>query len=351
MPTTSLTHPLAGAEARPTTRAAWLGLTVVIAAAVMDLLNSTITQTAVPPIRRDLGGSYADLEWFTAAYTLAMSSTLLLGSRLGDTLGRRRVLLAGIGAFVVASILCALAPSATMLIAARSVQGAVAAIMVPQGFGLIREVFGDRHQQKAFAVFGPVMGLAAVTGPLLGGGLVSLNLLGSGWRAIFLVNVPLGLAAILAGRRLLPRTEAATRNARLDLPSVLLAMGGVVALVYPIIQGHARSGCSPHRVVAGCAAGRDRLRDGHGLRAHVRRDPRPRETARARLGLGTAGVRAAAGHVGRDRRHRNGAVRSPRRRGRSRAVRARGRSRPADRRGAAARRGRSGLLAAPPRAR
>src|SRR5664279_67471 len=139
-----------------------------------------------------------------------MSATLLLGSRLGDALGRRRVLLAGIGGFIAASVLCAFAPSATMLVAARALQGAVAAIMVPQGFGLIRELFGDENQQKAFAVFGPVMGLAAVMGPLLGGGLVSLDVLGSGWRAIFLVNVPLGLAAIVAGRRLLPRTAPAT---------------------------------------------------------------------------------------------------------------------------------------------
>ena len=173
MSTTTLTHPLAGAEARPSHRAAWLGLIVVIAAAVMDLLDSTITQTAAPAIRRDLGGSYADLEWFSAAYTLAMSATLLLGSRLGDAYGRRRVLLAGISGFVFASVLCAAAPDATMLIVARALQGAVAAIMVPQGFGLIREMFGDEGQQKAFAVFGPVMGLAAVAGPLIGGGLVS----------------------------------------------------------------------------------------------------------------------------------------------------------------------------------
>ncbi len=166
-----------------------------------------------------------------------MSATLLLGSRLGDAFGRRRVLLAAIGGFIGASLLCALAPSAATLVAARALQGAVAAVMVPQGFGLIRELFGDSGQQKAFAVFGPVMGLAAVLGPLLGGGLVSLDVLGSGWRAIFLVNVPLGLAAIVAGRQLLPRTEPATPGARLDLPSVLLAMGGGIALVYPIIQG------------------------------------------------------------------------------------------------------------------
>ncbi|MBV9606844.1 MAG: MFS transporter [Solirubrobacterales bacterium] len=218
-------------------RAAWLGFIVVIAASVMDLLDSTIAQTAAPAIRRDLGGSYAAIEWISAAYTLAMAVTLMLGSRLGDVLGRRRVLLAGIAGFVLASLLCSIAPSATALIAARALQGAVAAVMVPQGFGLIRELFGDEGQQKAFGVFGPIMGLAAVAGPLVGGGLVNLDLLGTGWRAIFLVNVPLGLAAIAAGRRYLPRTAPATPGLRLDAPSVTLAMVGGFALVYPLIQG------------------------------------------------------------------------------------------------------------------
>jgi len=206
----------------------------------MDLLDSTITQTAAPAIRHDLHGSYADLEWITAAYTLAMSATLLVGSRLGDALGRRRVLLIGIGSFVAASALCALAPSPDALIAARALQGAIAAIMVPQGFGLIRELFGDEGQQKAFAVFGPVMGLAAVAGPLLGGGLIDLDVLGSGWRAIFLVNVPIGLAALAVGRRFLPRTAPAAPGARVDAASVVLAMLGTVALVYPLIQGRAQ---------------------------------------------------------------------------------------------------------------
>src|SRR5947209_15747141 len=94
-------------------RAAWLGFVVVLAASVMDLLDSTIAQTAAPVIRRDLGGSYASIEWISAAYTLAMAVTLMLGSRLGDVLGRRRVLLLGIGGFVGASGLCALAPSPT----------------------------------------------------------------------------------------------------------------------------------------------------------------------------------------------------------------------------------------------
>src|SRR6516165_53702 len=96
----------------PSRRVAWLGFIVVLASSVMDLLDSTIAQTAAPAIRRDLGGSYADLEWITAAYTLAMSASLLLGSRLGDAFGRRRVLLVGMAGFVAASTLCALTTSA-----------------------------------------------------------------------------------------------------------------------------------------------------------------------------------------------------------------------------------------------
>src|SRR3984885_8273051 len=113
----------------------------------------------------------------------------------------------------------------------------IAAIMVPQGFGLIRELFGDEGQQKAFGVFGPVMGLAAVTGPLVGGALVNLDLLGTGWRAIFLVNVPIGLLAIAAGRRYLPSSAPSAPGARLDAASVTLAMVGGFALVYPLIEG------------------------------------------------------------------------------------------------------------------
>jgi EmrB/QacA subfamily drug resistance transporter len=237
MSVTTLIPTEAAPSARPAGRALWLGFVVVLASAVMDLLDSTIAQTAAPAIRRNLGGTYADLEWISAAYTLAMSATLMLGSRLGDRFGRRTVLLSGMAGFIAASALCALAPSAGSLIAARALQGALGAIMVPQGFGLIRELFGEDGQQRAFGVFGPVMGLAAVAGPLIGGGLVNLNLLGTGWRAIFLVNVPLGLLALAAGRRYLPRTAPAAPGAKLDLASVVLATAGGVALVLPLIQG------------------------------------------------------------------------------------------------------------------
>jgi EmrB/QacA subfamily drug resistance transporter len=221
-------------------RAVWIGFLVVLAASVMDLLDATIAQTAAPAIRLDLGGSYATIEWTTAAYTLAMATGLLLGGRLGDLFGRRQVLLGGMAAFTGASVLCALAPSPETLIGARALQGLTAAVMVPQCFGLIRELFGDAGQQKAFAVFGPVMGLAAVVGPLLGGAIVDADMAGTGWRAIFLINVPIGLAALAVGRRYLPRTAPVASGARLDLPSVLLAMAGGLAIVYPLVEGRER---------------------------------------------------------------------------------------------------------------
>ncbi|HTU28133.1 MAG TPA: MFS transporter [Solirubrobacteraceae bacterium] len=238
MSTISLTPQTVAAE-RTSVRSAWIGFAVVIAACLMDLLDSTIAQTAAPAIRRDLGGSFATLEWISAGYTLAMSVSLLLGSRLGDIVGRRRALLAGIVGFAGTSTLCAFAPDPETLIVARVLQGACAAVMVPQCFGLIRELFGAEGQAKALGIVGPVMGLGAVLGPLAGGGLIDLNLLGSGWRAIFLINVPIAMVAIAVGRRHLPAAAPTAPGARPDVLSVALAMVGGFGLVYPLIEGRA----------------------------------------------------------------------------------------------------------------
>jgi EmrB/QacA subfamily drug resistance transporter len=226
----------------------------VITAAVMDLLDSTITQVAAPTIRRELGGSYAVIEWVTAAYALAMAVGLLTGGRLGDIFGRRRVLLTGMAGFVVASAACAAAQSAGELIAARAAQGLLGAIMLPQVFGLIRDLFQAHEMGKAFGVYGPVMGLSAMLGPIASGGLISASVFGTGWRMIFLVNVPVGLAALLLGARTLPAGAAfggdagtafggdagagRTRRTRLDLPGAALAGAGMFLLVFPLAQGH-----------------------------------------------------------------------------------------------------------------
>jgi EmrB/QacA subfamily drug resistance transporter len=218
----------------------WVAFGAVITAAVMDLLDSTIAQVAAPTIRRELGGSYAVIEWVTAAYALAMAVGLLTGGRIGDIFGRRRVLLTGIAGFVVASAACAAAQSAGELIAARAAQGLLGAIMLPQVFGLIRDLFEAHEMGKAFGVYGPVMGLSAMLGPIASGGLISANVFGTGWRMIFLINVPVGLAALLLGARALPAGSGAegARRGRLDLPGAALAGAGMFLLVFPLAQGH-----------------------------------------------------------------------------------------------------------------
>jgi MFS family permease len=236
----------------------WLAFGVVIAAAVMDLLDSTITQVAAPAIRRELGGSYAVIEWVTAAYALAMAAGLLTGGRLGDLFGRRRMLLIGMAGFVATSALCAAAGSAGELIAARAAQGALGAIMLPQVFGLIRDLFEAHEMGRAFGVYGPVMGLSAMLGPIASGGLIGADVFGTGWRMIFLVNVPVGLVALVLGARLLPVGAAsAGADARaagaagagagrsgggrgqLDLAGAALAAVAMFGLVFPLAQGHA----------------------------------------------------------------------------------------------------------------
>ncbi len=225
----------------------WVAFGVVITAAAMDLLDSTIAQVAAPTIRRELGGSYAVIEWVTAAYALAMAVGLLTGGRLGDIFGRRRMLLTGMAGFVATSAACAAAGTAGELIAARAAAGLLGAIMLPQVFGLIRDLFAAHEMGKAFGVYGPVMGLSAMLGPIASGGLISANLFGAGWRMIFAVNVPVGLAALALGARLLPAGAGAgvgsggarrARRGRLDLPGAVLAGAAMFLLVFPLAQGH-----------------------------------------------------------------------------------------------------------------
>jgi EmrB/QacA subfamily drug resistance transporter len=224
----------------PGGRLRWVAFGVVMTAAVMDLLDSTIAQVAAPTIQRHLGGSYALIEWVTAAYTLAMAVGLLTGGRLGDLFGRRRVLLTGMAGFVAASAACAAAVTPAELIGARAVQGLFGAAMLPQVFGLIRDLFAAHEMGKAFGVYGPVMGLSAMLGPIASGGLISADILGAGWRMIFLVNVPVGLAALVLGARSLPagRPESAGPRGRLDLPGAVLAGTAMFLLVFPLAQGH-----------------------------------------------------------------------------------------------------------------
>ncbi|WP_328917580.1 MULTISPECIES: DHA2 family efflux MFS transporter permease subunit [unclassified Streptomyces] len=217
-------------------RLRWLGLAVVLAVEVMDLLDTTIVGIASPSVQADFGGSSTRIQWITASYTLAFAVLMIAGARLGDIVGRRRMFLVGVAGFAVCSLLCACASSSGMLIATRAGQGVFAAMMVPQGIGLVRQIFPPDRIGSAFAFFGPVMGLAAVGGPVLGGWLTDADVLGTGWRAVFLINVPLAAAAFLTALRVLPESRA-PHAPRLDLPGVGLVSAAVLLLVYPLVQG------------------------------------------------------------------------------------------------------------------
>jgi EmrB/QacA subfamily drug resistance transporter len=216
----------------------WLILFIVLAAECMDLLDGTIVNVAAPTIHRDLGTSATALQWIVGGYPLALAVGLLVGGRLGDIFGRRNLFLIGVSGFTAASAACGLAPSTGVLIASRLAQGLAGAMMIPQGLGLIRETFSADELPKAFGLFGPVMGSAAMVGPILGGGLISAQLFHQAWRAVFLVNLPVGLAAGCAAALLLPRT-AHRHAAQLDMAGAGLAALASLALIYPLIQGRA----------------------------------------------------------------------------------------------------------------
>jgi EmrB/QacA subfamily drug resistance transporter len=214
----------------------WLILAVVLAAECMDLIDSTVVNVAAPQIAHQFHASTTSLQWIVGGYPLAIAVGLITGGRLGDLAGRKKMFILGAIGFVAASVLCGLAPDTGVLISARLVQGGFAALMLPQGFGILREVFPPAEQQGAFAIFGPVIGFSAVLGPIIGGSLIDWNLFGSGWRLVFLVNAPLGIAAIIGATRLLPASRP-DHETKLDLVGTVLVSGFAVLLVYPLIQG------------------------------------------------------------------------------------------------------------------
>jgi len=232
----SLGHAAPAAEAPYAAR--WLVLAIVLCAEVMDLMDATIVNVAAPSIRRDLGGGATTLQWLGAAYTLSFAVLLVTGARLGDIFGRRRLFLIGSFGFTLMSALCAVAPSADLLIVLRALQGGFGALLIPQGFGLLKEVFPKEEEGKVFASFGPVMGLSAIAAPIIAGVLIDANILSTGWRMVFLINVPVGIVAFAGALRYLPH-GAAKPGARLDLVGMTLVGLASVAIIYPLIQGRA----------------------------------------------------------------------------------------------------------------
>jgi EmrB/QacA subfamily drug resistance transporter len=214
----------------------WAILALVLVAECMDLLDGTIVNVAAPTIHADLHAGSTALQWIIGGYALAFAAGLIAGGRLGDIFGRKRLFLIGSIGFVAASTACAFATTPALLIAFRLAQGAAAALLIPQGLGIVRGVFAPEELPKAFTVFGPVIGLSAVLGPILGGALVAADLLGSGWRLIFLVNLPLGLIAAIGATRLMPESRS-PKPPTLDVIGTGLAAVGMGLLIYPLIQG------------------------------------------------------------------------------------------------------------------
>ena len=227
-----------GAETQPATRKPlrWFVLAIVIAADIMDVMDATVVNVAGPSIRAAIGGSVSTLQWLSAGYTLAFAVFLITGARLGDMFGRRRLFLIGSAGFTLMSAACAVAPSPTVLIAFRVLQGAFGALMIPQGFGMLKEVFAEDEMAKVFGAFGPMIGLSALGAPILAGALVEANLWGIGWRLVFLINVPIGIAAFAGAVRVLPRTVAHP-GIRLDSGGMILVGLALSAIIYPLIQG------------------------------------------------------------------------------------------------------------------
>jgi EmrB/QacA subfamily drug resistance transporter len=231
------THAQTGADAPPDPRR-WPALFILLIANFMNLIDVTIVNVALPSMREGLGATDSQIEWVIAAYILAFALGLLPFGRLGDILGRTTLFLWGVAGFTVASALCGMAPNIEFLIGARVVQGLAGAMMTPQVLAIATVTFPPHERSQAFSLFGLSAGLAAVCGPLLGGVLISANLFGLDWQPIFLVNIPIGIAAVVAGWLFIPRLpgHAGLRN---DYVGIGLFGSGILAVVFPIVEGRA----------------------------------------------------------------------------------------------------------------
>ncbi|MFH8786794.1 MFS transporter [Streptomyces roseoverticillatus] len=214
----------------------WLALTVLLVATFMDLLDSNIITVAIPSIQRDLGASAVAVQAMTAGYTLSFAVLLITGGRLGDIFGRKRMFLTGVAGFVLSSALCAAAQNTEMLVASRALQGLTAGIMVPQVLALIHVSFAPQEIGRVVSLYASMIGLAVVSGPVVGGALVEWSPLDLGWRSIFVVNLPIGVAA-LAGAGKWMRESRSPHAQRLDIVGMLLAIVGLLLLMLPLTLG------------------------------------------------------------------------------------------------------------------
>jgi EmrB/QacA subfamily drug resistance transporter len=223
----------------------WWMLVVLLVGQFMGLVDVFVVNVALPSIGTELGASGAGLQLVVGGYTVAYAMFLIPGARFGELYGRRRMFLVGVLAFTVASMACGFAPAVWLLIAFRVIQGAGAALMVPQIMSVIQTQFAGPERARALSAYGVVLSTGAIAGLILGGAIVTANLFGSSWRPVFLINVPLGIALLIAAPLLLPR-DAPTRRPqpgergrqRLDGAGLLTASIAVCLIVLPLVFGN-----------------------------------------------------------------------------------------------------------------
>jgi len=215
----------------------WFALGVVLMAALLGVLDFFILNIAIPSIQNGLPATFADIQLMIAGYGLTYAVFLITGGRLGDIYGRKRMFMVGVAGFTIASTLCGLAPGPGTLIAARVLQGMTGAVMFPQVLSIIQVSFPPRERSIAFGIFGMVLGAGSFAGNVLGGLLIDWNLFGLTWRPIFLVNLPVGIIALLAAAFVVHESRS-SRAPRLDPGGVALATAGLFLLIFPLVEGH-----------------------------------------------------------------------------------------------------------------
>ncbi|MBC9726846.1 MFS transporter [Streptomyces sp. TRM68367] len=215
-----------------------LGLFTVLLAAALPLIDFLIVNVALPTIGTDLAASESVLELVVAGYGVAYAVLLVLGGRLGDLFGRRRLFVGGMAAFGLTSLACGLAPDAWSLVAARVAQGASAAAMLPQVLATIQATTEGPRRARAMSLYGATAGLSMIAGQILGGVLVAADIAGTGWRAVFLVNVPVVLVGLLLAARAVPETRS-QRPEPVDGPGTVLLAVSLLTLLAPLTEGRA----------------------------------------------------------------------------------------------------------------
>ncbi|NNN31378.1 MFS transporter [Streptomyces sp. S3(2020)] len=214
----------------------WWALAVCVLAVLVDMIDNQIVAVALPAIHRHLGAGEAAMQWISAGYALGFALTLIAGGRLGDQYGVKKMFLAGMGVFTLASLSAGLAPEPGLLIASRVVQGVGSGLMVPQVLSFIHTEFDEAEQPRAMGLYAAAFPLGGLLGPLLGGVLTEADLFGSGWRAIFLVNIPIGLAGLIGALATMPARPGFLRR-RLDFGGLALLTVTGFAVFYPLVQG------------------------------------------------------------------------------------------------------------------